>query len=73
MAKDNSAIVKRDTRENWQKSKYIPKENIIIIMDNEDNSISLMVGDGKTNVNNLPDLLKSNLTNATVNNDILVI
>ena len=42
-------------------------------MDNEDNSISLMVGDGKTNVNNLPDLLKSNLTNATVNNDILVI
>lgn len=73
MAKDNSAIVKRDTRANWQKSKYIPKENIIIIMDNEDNSISLMVGDGKTNVNNLPDLLKSNLTNATVNNDILVI
>lgn len=73
MAKDNSAIVKRDTRENWQKSKYIPKENIIIIMDNEDNSISLMVGDGKTNVNNLPDLLKSNLANATVNNDILVI
>ena len=73
MAKNNSAIVKRDTRENWQKSKYIPKENIIIIMDNEDNSISLMVGDGKTNVNNLPDLLKSNLTNATVNNDILVI
>ena len=73
MAKDNSAIVKRDTRENWQKSKYIPKENIIIIMDNEDNSISLMVGDGKTNVNNLPDLLKNNLTNATVNNDILVI
>lgn len=73
MAKDNSAIVKRDTRANWQKSKYIPKENIIIIMDNEDNSISLMVGDGKTNVNNLPDLLKNNLINATVNDDILVI
>jgi hypothetical protein len=43
-------------------------------MDNNDNSISLMVGDGKTNVNNLPDLLlKNNLSNATVANDILVI
>jgi hypothetical protein len=26
-------------------------------MDNEDNTISLMVGDGETNVNALPDLL----------------
>ena len=40
MAKDNNAIVKRDTRVNWNKSKYIPKENVIIIMDNEDNTIS---------------------------------
>ena len=74
MAKDNTAIVKRDTRINWQKSKYIPKENVIIIMDNDDNTISLMVGDGRTNVNNLPDLLKNNLLNsAIVDNDILVI
>lgn len=58
MAKKESAIVKRDTRENWQKSKYIPKENVIVIMDNPDNSISLMFGDGITNVNDLPDLLK---------------
>ena len=60
MAKDNTAIVKRDTRENWKKSKYTPKENVIIIMDNDDNTISLMVGDGETNVNDLPDLLKNN-------------
>ena len=74
MAKDNTAIVKRDTRVNWQKSKYIPKENVIIIMDNDDNTISLMVGDGETNVNNLPDLLKNNIAaNATVNEDILIL
>lgn len=75
MAKDdNSAIVKRDFRVNWQKSKYIPKPNVIIIMDNDDNSISLMVGDGETNVNDLPDLLKTNpMNNATVNEDVLVL
>ncbi len=57
MSKKNPAIIKRDTRENWKKSKYIPEENVIIIMDNPNGSISLMVGDGETNVNLLPDLL----------------
>ena len=75
MAKDNTAIVKRDTRINWQKSKYIPKENVIIIMDNDDNTISLMVGDGETNVNDLPDLLKnaSTTASATVDKDVLIL
>lgn len=59
MAKKNPAIIKRDTRNNWEKSKYIPEENVIIIMDNDNGSISLMIGDGKTNVNQLPDLLLS--------------
>lgn len=59
MAKKEPAIVKRDTRENWQKSKYIPKENVIIIMDNPNGSVSLMVGDGVTNVNELHDLLQA--------------
>ena len=59
MAKKEPAIVKRDTRENWLKSKYIPKENVIVIMDNEDGSVSLMFGDGVTNVNELPDLLQN--------------
>ena len=57
MAKRNPAIIKRDSKENWKKSKYIPEENVIIIMDNPNGSISLMVGDGETNVNLLPDLL----------------
>lgn len=57
MARKNPAIIKRDLRDNWTKSKYIPEENVIIIMDNSDGSISLMVGDGETNVNELPDLL----------------
>ena len=75
MTKNNTAIVKRDTRTNWQKSKYIPKENVIIIMDNEDNTISLMIGDGETNVNILPDLLKNTsiMSGAIVDNDILVL
>lgn len=58
MARKNSAIIKRDTKENWEKSKYIPDENVIIIMDNNDGSISLMIGDGETNVNQLPNMLE---------------
>ena len=57
MSKKNPAIIKRDTRINWMKSAYIPEENVIIIMDNEDGTISLMIGDGERNVNSLPDLL----------------
>ena len=75
MAKKNPAIIKRDTKENWLKANYIPKENVIIIMDNPDNSISLMIGDGETNVNDLPDMLSlTSLSRATVNNqEILVL
>ena len=69
MAKPNAAIIKRDLRKNWKKSNYIPAENVIIIMNNDDNSISLMVGDGKTNVNQLPDILKKKV----VENDILIL
>lgn len=69
MAKKNPAIIKRDLRKNWEKSNYIPAENVIIIMDNEDNTISLMIGDGKTNVNQLPNILKKK----TVENDILIL
>lgn len=61
--KKNPAIIKRDTRKNWEKSKYIPDENVIIIMDNDDGTISLMIGDGATNVNALPDLLLSDKPN----------
>ena len=75
MAKDNAVIIKRDTKENWQKSKYIPNKNVIIIMDNNDGTVSLMIGDGVTNVNLLPDLLKSkaSLDRAVVDEDILIL
>jgi hypothetical protein len=69
MAKKEPAIVKRDTKENWLKSKYIPKENVIVIMDNPDGSINLMIGDGVTNVNELPDLLRE----SAVKEDILIL
>ncbi len=76
MSKKNPAIIKRDTRENWQKSKYVPEENVIIIMDNKDGTISLMVGDGISNVNELPDLLpksKSTLSKAQVDLNTLIL
>lgn len=57
LSKKNPAIIKRDSRKNWEKSKYVPDENVIIIMDNDDGTISLMIGDGETNVNLLPDIL----------------
>ena len=73
MAKKEPAIIKRDSKENWMKSRYIPKENVIVIMDKQDGSISLMIGDGETEVNKLPDLLQENLFGAkvTVDNDVL--
>lgn len=76
MAKKNPAIIKRDSRDNWTKSKYIPEENVIIIMDNSDGSISLMVGDGETNVNELPDLLTTKsfaLSTAQVDKSVLIL
>ena len=77
MAKKNPAIIKRDSRKNWEKSKYIPNENVIIIMDNDDGTISLMIGDGVNNVNELPDLLitnpKSSLSTAKVNDSVLIL
>ena len=61
MSKKNRepVIIKRDTVNNWAKSTYIPLQNVIIIMDKEDGSIMLKIGDGKTNVNELPDILKN--------------
>lgn len=75
MAKKEPAIIKRDSKENWMKSKYVPKENVIIIMDNIDRTISLMIGDGETEVNKLPDLLKGEVfgAKALVDNDGVLI
>lgn len=71
MAKKNPAIIKRDSRTNWEKSKYVPEENVIIIMDNPDGTVSLMIGNGEQNVNQLPDLIKSSAaaTEAQVTED----
>lgn len=61
MSKKNRepVIIKRDTINNWAKSTYVPLQNVIIIMDKEDGGILLKIGDGKTNVNELPDILKN--------------
>ena len=72
MAKKNPAIIKRDTRFNWIKSKYVPEENVIILMDNDDGTISLMVGDGETNVNQLPDLIKLSASKKVDDNTLIL-
>lgn len=64
MAKKEPAIIKRDSKENWMKSRYVPRENVIVIMDNDDGAISLMIGDGETNVNELRDLLREEVFGA---------
>jgi hypothetical protein len=52
------AIVKRDTTVNWNKAdNYIPNVGTIIIMDNEDGSVQLKFGDGKTQLRDLPNLV----------------
>jgi hypothetical protein len=75
MSKKNPAIIKRGKKSDWEKSNYIPEENVIILMDNVDGSVSLMVGDGETNVNKLPDLINDKpFTRAMVNEqDILIL
>ena len=74
MAKKEPAIIKRDSRKNWQKSKYVPAENVIVIIDNDDGTVSLVIGDGKTNVNYLPDLLKGRASNTSiVGEDMLIL
>lgn len=44
-------LIKEDTKENWEKAKnFIPKKNEIIVYTN----IGKKIGDGVTNVNDLP-------------------
>lgn len=73
MSKKPPAIIKRDTRENWRKSSYVPKENVIIIMDNDDGTVSLMFGDGRTNVNFLPDIFNTPLDQSNVDDNTLIL
>ena len=65
MSKKSTAIIKREKRSDWEKSSYIPEENVIIIKDNDDGTISLSIGDGETNVNDLPDILGNIKTQST--------
>ena len=59
MSKKNKepAIIKRGSIGDWEKSNYVPAENVIIIKDKPDGSVELCIGDGETNVNYLPDIL----------------
>ena len=60
--KIGAAIVKKDSTENWSKAKnYIPPVGTIIMMENDDKSIIIKFGDGKTLVNDLPNLISSML------------
>ena len=64
--KIDSAIIKRDSLENWVKAtNYIPKQNVIIIVDKPDKSIELRIGDGESLVNDLPDILKMDIKSSS--------
>ncbi len=54
------ALIKRDYTDNWKKAlNYIPPIGVIIIYDNHNGSVdAFKFGDGKTLVNDLPNLLK---------------
>lgn len=71
------AIIKRDTINNWAKSTYIPAQNVIIIMDKDDGGVLLKIGDGKTNVNDLPDILNKEkeppLTRKVIEDGVLIL
>ena len=71
--KKDPIIIKRDTVENWAKSKYIPKENVIILMDDEKGKVKLMIGDGVTNVNELTDIINSTPSESYVNEEKVLI
>ena len=59
--KIGSAVIKRDSIENWLKAKnYIPPIGTIIMMEDEGKSVKIRFGDGKTYVNDLPDMLLNN-------------
>lgn len=66
--KKAQAMIKRDKISAWQLAKnYIPNVGVIIVMDdNEGNIKKLCLGDGKTLVNELPNLLEQ--TNNKNNN-----
>ena len=76
-SKSNNITIKRDSYENWQKAtKYIPSVNTIIIVDMPNNSIQLKIGDGKTLVADLQNILSPNyiggpLSTASVDEGVL--
>lgn len=55
MIKENT-VIKKDTYDNWSKAKnFIPKDKEIIVY----TDMGMKIGDGKTNVNDLPFVSQS--------------
>ncbi len=66
MEKSN-AIVKVDTPQNWEKAiNYIPNMFTIIVYDFENNSPKIKLGDGIHTVNELPFLIKGEVSDDTL-------
>lgn len=67
----NRTIVKSDTTENWEKAvNFIPLKGEPIIYWDEDDSVKMKIGDGKTNVNLLKFVFSQK---SSVVDDILII
>ena len=58
--KKGTAVVKRDTLENWNKAKnYKPAFGTIILVDLPDGNIAIKIGDSELNVNDLPYIVNT--------------
>lgn len=58
MAKKEPVIIKRGSHEDWLKSNYVPEQNVIIIQDYLDGTVSFSIGDGETKAAELRNLLE---------------
>lgn len=67
------ALIKRDTYENWEKcfGKYIPSTNVLIIMDKSNGEIIIKLGDGKTLIDKLPNIISNPFDSASVEGQTL--
>ena len=67
----NRTVIKSDTTENWLKAiNFVPLEGEPIIYWDEDGSIKMKIGDGKTKVNDLKFVYSKK---SSVVDDILIL
>ena len=65
--KSKDVEVRRDSIKNWEKAKnYTPSFGTIVIYDFDDGSMKIKLGNGKTNVQDLPFLYEPHLEDSSL-------